>query len=234
MAKGKLLSLDHMAVVCVVIAGVVEATQQALSNAPNVTTVLPTFVVSPNLNYVPLGLLTVAGFMWVVKQFQKVPAESAPVVEQIPPDPVAPQIEEVVNQPFKNQEVLLDGHAYFACIFENCSFVYNFGPTGGFASHCNFTGSRGIKSSDPRLAHLLHFMESLGLLNPFIKPLYTPKSVSMISEGSIEDEADKAIDMIMGDKGHPYWQGDHPQHKEAVEYVQKLHQIAKRWEKKKP
>jgi hypothetical protein len=73
----------------------------------------------------------------------------------------------------------------------------------------------------------------LGLLNPWIRPLYTPKQSSLISEGSIEDEADRAIDMIMGDKAHHYWHEEHPQHKEAVEYVQKLHQIAKRWEKKK-
>jgi hypothetical protein len=74
MAKGKLFSLDHMAVGCVVIAGIVEAAQQALSGAPNVSRALPQAFISPNINYVPFGLIMLAGLLWVVNQFRSPPA----------------------------------------------------------------------------------------------------------------------------------------------------------------
>jgi hypothetical protein len=195
------------------------------------------FVGRPGFLKVSLDRLnsTHASFTKRVKQFAALLYhEDEPLgasQKQVPPDPALLKIDEVVNQTFMNQEVPLDGRAYFACTFENCAFVYNFGPTGGFTD-CAFKGSRGLKGGDPRLQHLLRFLGSLGLLNPWTKPLYIPKQSSLISEGSIEDEADRAIDIIMGDKAHPYWHEEHPQHKQAVEYVQKLHQIAKRWEKK--
>jgi hypothetical protein len=146
--------------------------------------------------------------------------------ERIPPDAALPHIAEVVNQTFKNQEVFLDGHAYFACTFENCSFVYDFGPTGGFGPNCKFGGSRGIKGNDPRLQHLLHFLESLGLLNPFLKPVYTPKSAALVSEGSVEDEAQREIHMVLNNRDHPYWDANKAGHAEALERMQKLYQIA--------
>ncbi len=68
--RGKLFSLDHMAVGCVVIAGVIEATQQALTSAPRVSDVLPHLATSPNVNYLPLGLITVAAMLWIVRQFR--------------------------------------------------------------------------------------------------------------------------------------------------------------------
>lgn len=144
----------------------------------------------------------------------------------IPPDSALSKIEEVINQTFKNQEVLLDNHAYFACTFENCSFVYDFGPTGGFGPGCKFAGSRGIKGSDPRLQHLLQFLQSLGLLNPFLKPLYTPKNSTLIAEDSLEDEAQREIHIVLNSRDHPYWDEKKQGHKDAVERMQKLYQIA--------
>jgi hypothetical protein len=144
----------------------------------------------------------------------------------IPPDTALPKIEEVVNQTFRTQEVLLDGHAYFACTFEDCRFVYNFGATGGFGPHCTFAGLRGIQGSDPRLQHLLHFLESLGLLNPFLKPFYTPKSAALISTTSIQEEVQREIHMVMNNRDHPYWDAKRAGHTEAVERMRKLYQIA--------
>jgi hypothetical protein len=79
MAKGKLFSFDHMAVGCVVIAGVVEAAQQALIGAPNVSSALPSVFSSPELNYLPFGLITLAGVFWFVNQFRS-PATSTTVM----------------------------------------------------------------------------------------------------------------------------------------------------------
>jgi hypothetical protein len=75
MVKSELFSLDHMAVVCVVIAGVVEAAQQALISAPNVSRDLPQVFTSPNVNYLPFGLITLAGLLWVTNQFRSRPVE---------------------------------------------------------------------------------------------------------------------------------------------------------------
>lgn len=55
-----------MAVGCVVIAAFVEATQQALTGAPTVANVLPSFLSSGLVNYVPLALISIAVFLWII------------------------------------------------------------------------------------------------------------------------------------------------------------------------
>jgi len=78
----RFFTMESMAVVCVVIAGVVEAAQQALSQAPKVTAKLPDFFTSPNWNYVPLGLVIVAGGLWVWNQLwpRQAPKETGSLV----------------------------------------------------------------------------------------------------------------------------------------------------------
>src|SRR5277367_3536833 len=66
MRIGRTLSFDHMAVGCVVIAGIVEAAQQALKGAPDFSKTLPDVFTSENLNYLPFVLLVVGGVMWVL------------------------------------------------------------------------------------------------------------------------------------------------------------------------
>ncbi|MGO9449676.1 MAG: hypothetical protein ACLQDV_01335 [Candidatus Binataceae bacterium] len=227
--RSRFFSLDHMTVGCVVIAGLIEAAQQAVGGAPTILAALPAYLKDGFLNYVPLTLLTIAGALWIVKQSSAIRPQTggaSDVVAQIPPDTAQPKIKEVINQTFRNQEVALDGHAYFACTFEDCVFVYNFGPTGGFGPDYKWAGTRGLKGNDPRLQHLLHFLGSLGLLNPWIKPLYTPRQSSIVSEGSVKDEAEREIHLVLNDHTHPYWRGEHPAHKEAVQRMQKLYQIA--------
>ena len=95
----------------------------------------------------------------------------------------------------------LDNHAYFACTFENCSFVYNFGPTGGFGPELQIFGSGEASKARIRAFSIYsHFLESLGLLNPYLKPLYTPKTSTLIAEGSIEDEAQREIHLVLNDR----------------------------------
>jgi hypothetical protein len=40
------------------------------------------------------------------------------------------EIKEIVNQPFRNTRVLLNGYRYVRCTFTNVTFVYNKGETG--------------------------------------------------------------------------------------------------------
>jgi hypothetical protein len=65
-------------------------------------------------------------------------------------------------------------------------------------------------------------------LNPWIKSLYTPKHASLMSEGSIEEEAEREIHLVLNDRNHPYWDDKHPAHREAVERMQKLYEIVYR------
>lgn len=90
----------RLAIGCIVIAGLVEAAQQALSNAPKVQAILPGFFMSPNINYLPLLLLTMAGISWMIKHWRKpidIPA-TTPIkivthTEPQRPDRALPQIE---------------------------------------------------------------------------------------------------------------------------------------------
>lgn len=65
------------------------------------------------------------------------------------------------------------------------------------------------------------------------------KAADLLAEGEIKDGKDgglngnltpegatKAIHGILNDRSHPYWIGDHPKHKEAVEEMQRLRSMA--------
>jgi hypothetical protein len=95
--------------------------------------------------------------------------------KQIPPDAASHKIEDVVNQTFRNQEVPLDGYQYISCIFENVTFVYNNGVTGGFDSSSRWTGSVGFKSREARIQQILGFLQGLKIIPPqTTHGLYTP------------------------------------------------------------
>jgi hypothetical protein len=51
---------------CLIAASIVLAVNQALSGAPNIRPHLPDFITSPNVNYVPLALLVIAGVTWLL------------------------------------------------------------------------------------------------------------------------------------------------------------------------
>ena len=80
-------NLDGLAIGCVVIAGVTEAVEQALKDSPNVVARLPSFAVGPTLNYVPLGLLLLAGALWFWKQL-RAPAKADTTATATQSEPV--------------------------------------------------------------------------------------------------------------------------------------------------
>lgn len=63
---------------CVIVAAVVLAVQQALSGAPDVRKHMPDFAVSHNVNYVPLVLLIAAGAVWLLGRRGSIEAQSQP------------------------------------------------------------------------------------------------------------------------------------------------------------
>lgn len=61
-------ALDRFAIVAVVIAGVVEAEQAALSKAPNVALAYPVLNLSGVWNFVPLAFIGIAGTLWLAER----------------------------------------------------------------------------------------------------------------------------------------------------------------------
>ena len=124
------MSYDQMAVGCVVIAAFVEATQQALTGAPTVAGVLPSFLASGLLNYVPLALITVAAFLWIIQA--RTPAlRKSGVIEVLAgkgtTDAITP-LTLVENQTIRRATVVLDGHHYKNCTFDQVTFRFDGGP----------------------------------------------------------------------------------------------------------
>jgi hypothetical protein len=117
-------------------------------------------------------LLIMVGLITVAAQYaQYRSAQHA----HAPSDGAALRFEDVVNQTFKNQEVPLDGYRYVACTFENVTFVYNNGVTGGIDPSSRWTGSVGFKSREARLQQILGFLQSLKIIPPqTTQGLYTP------------------------------------------------------------
>ncbi len=71
-----------MAIGCIVIAGVLQAAQQALTSSPKIHLIIPWLNLSGNWNYIPLILITIAGLIFLLKQFGIIQNKS--ILEAIP------------------------------------------------------------------------------------------------------------------------------------------------------
>jgi hypothetical protein len=71
-----------LTVACIIVAGIIEAGEQALAGSPSLkgalTGGLPSFLVSPKLHYAPLTLLIIAGVVWLFGKVSKRTNVSAP------------------------------------------------------------------------------------------------------------------------------------------------------------
>lgn len=79
---------------------------------------------------------------------------------------------EVRNRTYKNEKVVLDGHRYQDCVFENVTFVYN-GTADIDFSHNKIGGSRGFETSNPAVSGTLDFLKGMGYLRDDI-PIFGP------------------------------------------------------------
>lgn len=123
---------------------------------------------------VAFGSIAVVGIIQAIVHKVRGPRTATIASPPTLPSPEA-ELTEIVNQSFRNQEVLLDGHQYISCTFENVTFVYNNGITGGFDSSSRWTGSVGFKSREPRIQQILGFLQSLKIIPPqTTRGLYMP------------------------------------------------------------
>ena len=127
-----------------------EAGRHAMS--PEVAASLPALAGSL-LGFVPLGLLLLSGVIFLLQRLGVLPhgvggtakaAESYPFAWKGPGTPLIP----VVRMKFFNSKVLLDGHSYTHCTFENVTFVYN-GTAIFQLSHNKMVGSMMFTSDNP-------------------------------------------------------------------------------------
>jgi hypothetical protein len=128
---------------------------------------------------VAFASIALFGILQAVARKAREPRTTTNDAEQPKTDPVVQPIQlgftEIVNQTFKNQEVPLDGYRYISCIFENVTFVYNNGNTGGIDTSSRFTGSVGFKSREARIQQILAFLQSIKIIPPqTTHGLYTP------------------------------------------------------------
>lgn len=133
---------DWLTYVGIWLAAIIAALDAGLKNAPSLAATMPDFGSWPIWPFIPLLLLLASGLIFAVRLFAK------PVSKKYPqwPDSYAP--DEIISKDFLNEHVVLDGHRYIRCRFENCTYVYN-GTTAIQMSGCAFSGSIIFKSDNP-------------------------------------------------------------------------------------
>ena len=82
-------------------------------------------------------------------------------------------LEVVENRHFANQAVLLDGHHYINCIFENCTLVHNGGETK--ITNATKRGGFKIQLGNPSAVKSMMVYDALGLIvkNEHVKSMVT-------------------------------------------------------------
>lgn len=83
----------------------------------------PTFTGDAWTAFLPFVLLMFATIVLAVRALHTPGAKTPESPFPVWPDPYVPVV--VAGRRFINQEVLLDGHRYVNCTFENCTFKYN-------------------------------------------------------------------------------------------------------------
>jgi hypothetical protein len=109
---------------------VIEAVNEALKGAPQVTGNPPVHIVSL-LNYLPIALLSLLAMAWLIRLLFS-PSKSSPNFVSSPLERFngvlrwrEGRLKQVAGKQFTNQEVPLDGIEYIDCVFDGVTFVYN-------------------------------------------------------------------------------------------------------------
>lgn len=79
------------------------------------------------------------------------------------PDPYRPI--SIIGETFTNKQVVLDGHSYQHCTFENVTFVYN-GTTPPAFNNNVFRGTPVLRSENPVVDGTVAVLKGLGYLQP--------------------------------------------------------------------
>ena len=168
----KSVAYTGISIVAVIVA--YEATRQAV--APDVAGAFPPIVGSWGDVWPLALLLLVGGTILSLQRFGVLPyrkgrSPSLPKSYSFAWTGADARVIPVVGRKFLNETVLLDGHAYSGCTFENVTFLYN--GTAIYQFHQNeITGSIIFASASPVVEATFVFLQGLDML---------PKSLQLVS-----------------------------------------------------
>lgn len=140
---------------CLVVAALIEATQQALSSSPKVAAKLPPL--DGVWHYVPLVLLILAGVSWLLRPRHTITGIAPSEFKNVKWKPVN-------RVHFKNETVKIDSKRFYYCIFDNVTLEYD--GTGPFEMiGCQSNGQLVAETSNMAArgyAHLFDILQSFG------------------------------------------------------------------------
>jgi hypothetical protein len=147
------------------VGAVMVAYETALNTSPHIAAKLPSLAAS-GLGFVPLALLILSGAVFLLQRLGVLPhggkgktPEVYPFAWRGPGTALIP----VVREKFFNTKVLLDGHSYTQCTFENVTFVYN-GTAIFQLSRNKMVGSMMFTSDNPAVEGTFLLLQGLGIL----------------------------------------------------------------------
>lgn len=94
---------------------------------------------------------------------------------------------EITGRTFRNEKVLLDGHKYTDCTFDNVTFTYNGTALVAF-THNTINGNIVIESDNPSVVGTMDLVRGLGMVRNdipvFVGPNWTPSKVQAPTEAT--------------------------------------------------
>ena len=143
------------------VAAVIIAADQGVKLAPDLLQNLTGIICTPYWAFAPLGLILLATAILMGREFGWLGVKTAKnqfIFHDTPPHIV------VAKKTFTNERILLDGHAYRNCTFENVTFVFN-GTSPFEFSRNKINGTMRFASDNPSVQGTFNWFRGFGLIN---------------------------------------------------------------------
>ena len=141
-----------LTVICITVAGIVEAGEQALKDAPRIAAFFPAFLSGSFWHYIPLLFLIAAGVIWAIGRVvpSKQPTEGKTGMDWR--DAFRnPRWEIVSDHRYHNDSVVVDGKSFRDCRFVNSKLLFHgIAPT-EFIGTTQFEGSVELTTDNPAI-----------------------------------------------------------------------------------
>ena len=176
MAKSKWSFWDWVGYSALWVAALMLALDTAVRQYPALALMAPSWIGGAAWGFLPFILVTFAAVLAIVKHWPW--RKDASPVSDLGlarwPTPYHPVM--VAGKKFINERVLLDGHEYQNCVFENVTFVYN-GTTPFSVSHNRMDGTIRIHSDNPAVNGAMLLLKGFDVLRPEFKVEVGPGSI---------------------------------------------------------
>lgn len=168
---------DIVTVSCLVVCAVVEAGQQALRDAPEVSALIPSFIRGGWWNYIPLAFLIGAGVSWIVGRISKPgPTQSSVSWRN-------PHFDIVSGHTYVNKSIEIDGKSFRDCSFENVSFIFHGLAPAEFLGNTKMSRGFSLDTDNPAI-----------MLYAKLQRMARAFPGAQIKEGTIDDRGNLLVD----------------------------------------